>query len=60
MVTAYGAEELGLCFHGHAYQAGASGRYIGLRLHVGYGHIWGNPNKYLLAKIFCGASNFVP
>ena len=38
MGTAHGAEELGLCSHGLACQAGALGRYIGLCL--GYGHIW--------------------
>jgi hypothetical protein len=38
MGTAHGAEELGLCPHGLACQAGAWGRYMGFRL--GYGHIW--------------------
>ena len=38
MGTAHGAEELGLCPHGLACQAGASGRYVGFCL--GYGHIW--------------------
>jgi hypothetical protein len=41
--------------------AGAWGRYI-LNLVgfcQGYGHIWKNPNKYLPAKIFCEAYNFV-
>jgi hypothetical protein len=38
MGTAQGAEELGLCSHGLAYQACAWGRYIGFCL--GYGHIW--------------------
>jgi hypothetical protein len=38
MGTAHGADELGLCPHGLACQAGASGRYIGFCL--GYGHIW--------------------
>jgi hypothetical protein len=39
MGTAHGAEELGLCPHGLASQAGAWGRYIGFGL--GYnGHIW--------------------
>ena len=37
MGTAHGAEELGLCPHGLACQAGAWGRYIGFCL--GYGHI---------------------
>ena len=57
MATAHGAEELGLCSHGHACEAGAWGHYIGFCL--GYGHIWGNLNKYLPAKIFCEACNFV-
>ena len=56
MGTAHGAEELGLWPHGHARLAGAWGHYIGFRL--GYGHIWGNPNKYWPAKIFCSAHNF--
>jgi hypothetical protein len=38
MGTAHGADELGLCSHGLACQAGAWGRYIGFCL--GYGHIW--------------------
>jgi hypothetical protein len=38
MGTAHSAEELGLCPHGLACQAGAWGRYIGFCL--GYGHIW--------------------
>jgi hypothetical protein len=38
MGTAHGAEELGLCPHGLACQAGPWGRYVGFRL--GYGHIW--------------------
>jgi hypothetical protein len=50
MGTAHGAEELGLCPHGLACQAGAWGRYMGFCL--GYGHIWGNPNKYWPAKYF--------
>jgi hypothetical protein len=37
MGTAHGAEELGLCPHGLASQAGPWGRYIGFCL--GYGHI---------------------
>jgi hypothetical protein len=37
MDTTHGAEELGLCPHGLACQAGAWGRYYGLCL--GYGHI---------------------
>jgi hypothetical protein len=43
MSTTQGAEELGLCPHGLACQAGAWGRYIGFCL--GYGHIWKNPKK---------------
>jgi hypothetical protein len=38
MGTAHGAEELGLCSHRLACQAGARGRYMGFGL--GYGHIW--------------------
>ena len=38
MGTAHGAEELGLCPHGLACQAGAWGRYTGFCL-VEYGHI---------------------
>jgi hypothetical protein len=38
MGTAQGAEELGLCSHGHACQAAAWGRYTGFC--IGYGHIW--------------------
>jgi hypothetical protein len=41
MGTAHGAEELGLCPHGLACQAGPWGRYIGFCL--GYGHNWKNP-----------------
>jgi hypothetical protein len=37
MGTAHGADELGLCPHGLACQAGAWGRYIGFC--IGYGHI---------------------
>jgi hypothetical protein len=37
MGTAHGAEELGLCSHGLACQAGAWGHHIGFCL--GYGHI---------------------
>jgi hypothetical protein len=43
MGTANGAEELGLCPHGLACQAGAWGRYIGFCL--GYGHIWKIPTN---------------
>jgi hypothetical protein len=38
MGTTHGAEELGLCPHGLACQAGPWGRYIGF--YLGYGHIW--------------------
>jgi hypothetical protein len=48
MGTAHGAEELGLCPHGLAYQAGALGRYIGFC--IGYGNIWKNPNLKWPAK----------
>jgi hypothetical protein len=37
MGTAHGAEELGLCSHGLACQAGARGRYVGFCPE--YGHI---------------------
>jgi hypothetical protein len=42
MGTAHGADELGLCPHGLACQAGAWGRYTGFCLGYGsgYGHIW--------------------
>jgi hypothetical protein len=40
MGTAHGAEELGLCPHGLACQAGAWGRYILVGSCLGYGHIW--------------------
>jgi hypothetical protein len=36
MGTAHGADELGVCPHGNAYQASAWGRYKGFCL--GYGH----------------------
>jgi hypothetical protein len=60
MGTTYGAEELGLCYHGLACQAGAWGRYIGFC--IGYGHIWKiqTSEKYLPAKVFCEIHNFVP
>ena len=32
MGTAYGAEELGMCSHGRACQAGVYGHYIGFSL----------------------------
>jgi hypothetical protein len=38
MGTAHVAEELGLCSHGLACQAGAWGRYMGFCRE--YGHIW--------------------
>ena len=38
MGTAHGAEELGLCSHGHACQVGAWGRYIGFC--IGPARIW--------------------
>jgi hypothetical protein len=40
MGTAHGANELGLCPHGLACQAGAWGRYIHVGFCLGYGHIW--------------------
>jgi hypothetical protein len=48
MGTAHGAEELGLCPHGLACQAGPRGRYIGFCL--GYGHIWKTYYKLDLEK----------
>jgi hypothetical protein len=48
MGTAHGAEELGLCPHGPACQAGAWGRYIGFCL--GYGHIWTKIKSGLIWK----------
>ena len=50
MGTAHGAEELGLCPHGLACQAGAWGRYIGFCL--GYGHIWKAYYELDLEKYF--------
>ena len=38
MGTTHGTEELDLCSHGLACQAGVWGRYIGFC--SGYGHIW--------------------
>ena len=58
MGTAHGAEELELCSHGLACQAGAWGRYIGFCL--GYGQIWGNPNNKGRQKYFCKTHNFAP
>jgi hypothetical protein len=58
MGTTHGADELGLCFHGLACQAGAWGRYV--QFCLGYGHIRNNPKLKRLAKIFCKAHNFVP
>ena len=49
MGTAHGAEELGLCSHGLACQAGAWGRYIGFCL--GYGHIRENIKKWIWKNI---------
>jgi hypothetical protein len=48
MGTAHGAEELGLCPHGLASQAGAWGRYIGFCLE--YGHIWQKFNIWKAGK----------
>ena len=58
MGTAHDAEELGLCSHGLACQAGAWGRYTGFRL--GYGHIWTKSKVVRPAKIFYEAHNFDP
>jgi hypothetical protein len=58
MGTAYSAEELGLCTHGHACRAGSWGRYIGFCL--GYGHIGQKSKVIRPAKMFCEAHNFVP
>jgi hypothetical protein len=54
MGTAHGADELGLCSHGLACQAGAWGRYIWFCL--GYGRIWkiqtnNGRQKYFLRPI---------
>jgi hypothetical protein len=60
MGTAHGAEELGLCPHGLACQAGASGRYIGFCLGSSMA-IFGQKSKLKRpAKIFCEAHNFGP
>jgi glucose dehydrogenase len=48
MGTAHDAEELGLCPHGLACQAGAWGHYIGFCL--GYGHIWPKIKSGLAGK----------
>jgi hypothetical protein len=40
MGIAHGADELGLCPHGLAYQAGAWGRYTGFCLEYGHTCIW--------------------
>jgi hypothetical protein len=58
MGTAHGAEELDLCFHGRACQAGAWDRYIGFCL--GYGRIGQKSKLKRPAKMFCEAHNFVP
>ena len=55
MVTTHGTEELGLCSHGHACEAGALGHYIGFCL--GYDHIWpkiksGMASKNILQLLF--------
>ena len=50
MGTAHGAEELGLCPHGLACQAGAWGLYIGFCL--GYGHIWKTYYELDLGKYY--------
>jgi hypothetical protein len=50
MGTAHGAEELGLCPHGLAWQAGAWGRYIGF-LPRNLGHIWGGNHESDLENI---------
>ena len=60
MGTAHGTEELRLCSHGLACQAGAWGHYIGVCL--GYGNIWtkinSGPAKIKSGpKIFCEAHN---
>jgi hypothetical protein len=57
MGTAHSAEELYLCSHGLACQAGAWGRYIGFC--PGYGHIWQKSKVARPAKIFCEAHNSV-
>jgi hypothetical protein len=57
MGTTHGAEELGLCSHGHACQAGAWGRN-----HRVLPRIWPYLRNGLLGmpeKIFCQANNFV-
>jgi hypothetical protein len=46
--TAHGAEELGLCPHGLACQAGAWGLYI--RFCLGYGHICPKSNLKIFGK----------
>jgi hypothetical protein len=48
MGTVHGADELGLCPHGLACQAGAWGLYIGFCL--GYGHIWPKSNLKIIGK----------
>ena len=40
MGTSHGAEELELCSHGLACQAGAWGRYNVIGFCLGYGHMW--------------------
>jgi hypothetical protein len=58
MGTAHGAEELGMCSHGHACQVGALGRYIGFCL--GYWPYLRNGSLTMPAKIFCKTHSFVP
>jgi hypothetical protein len=48
MGTTHGTEELGLCSHGLACQAGTWGRYIGFC--VRYGHIWTKTKSGLAGK----------
>jgi hypothetical protein len=59
MGTAHGAEELGLCPHGHACQAGARGPHHRVMPTC---RIWpysGNGLLKMPAKIFCEAHNFI-
>jgi hypothetical protein len=59
MGIAHGAEELGLCPHWVAFEAGAWGRYM--RFCLGFGDIWTKSKVVWPAKIFCEAwiYNFV-
>jgi hypothetical protein len=54
MGTANGTEELGLCPHGLACEAGAWGRYIGFCLLVGSGHGWKIHTNNGRQKYFAG------